>query len=230
MPFDPFGDHATRGYLRNSAGEADPERVKRLEHRAFAANVPAALRALQNAPELGYEDILSTNRLLFRDVYPWAGQDRAALAPALAIGKAGHFDLFAHPADVRRAAEYGLGMGRDPAVMRAKPGEVLGTLAFAHPFLETNGRTLMTVHSDMANRAGFHVAWQDIGKAEFLQALTDELRRPGTALDRLLAPHIRPGPMPLQDTAARLGANPGLNPPGSDNPAPRRGPAPGSGP
>jgi cell filamentation protein len=35
MAFDPFGDHATRGYLRNVAGELDPERVKRLEHRSL---------------------------------------------------------------------------------------------------------------------------------------------------------------------------------------------------
>jgi cell filamentation protein len=32
MPFDPFGDFATRGYLRNFAGEKDPEAIKHLEH------------------------------------------------------------------------------------------------------------------------------------------------------------------------------------------------------
>lgn len=35
MPFDPFGDFACRGYLRNFAGEQDPERIKRLEIVAF---------------------------------------------------------------------------------------------------------------------------------------------------------------------------------------------------
>jgi hypothetical protein len=29
MAFDPFGDHASRGYLRNVAGELDPEWVGR---------------------------------------------------------------------------------------------------------------------------------------------------------------------------------------------------------
>jgi cell filamentation protein len=47
MAFDPFGDHTTRGCLRNVAGELDPERVKRLEHRSFAANVAAALENKQ---------------------------------------------------------------------------------------------------------------------------------------------------------------------------------------
>ena len=145
-------------------------------------------------------------------MYPWAGQDRAALAPELAIGKGGAFDLFAHPGDVRRAVEDGLEMGRDPRAMREKPGEVLGTLAYAHPLLENNGRTIITVHTDMARRAGFHIAWHEIGKKPFLDALTAELRQPGSALDGLIAPYVRNGPPDLSATAAQLGANPGINP------------------
>jgi cell filamentation protein len=129
MAFDPFGDHATRGYLRNAAGELDPERVKRLEHRSFSANFLTALENLQGVRQLRHEDVLDTHRTLFGAVYPWAGRDRAQLAPDLAIGKAGHYDMFAHPGDVRRAVEYGLEMGRDPASMRSRPGEVFGTLA-----------------------------------------------------------------------------------------------------
>jgi fido (protein-threonine AMPylation protein) len=96
------------------------------------------------------------------------------------------------------------------------------------PFLETNGRTLMTVHADLTRRAGFHIDWQSIGKGEFLAALTEELRKPGTALDRLLTPHILPGPQPMHTTAAKLAANPGLNPPGAANPpsGPQPGPRP----
>lgn len=172
MTFDPFDDLATRGYLRNVAGATDPDLVKRLEHRAFAANVLPALQALQSVPQLRYDHVLATNKTLFGSVYPWAGQDRAALAPDLAIGKGGRYDLFAHSGDVSRAVDYGLDMGRNPATMRARPGEVLGTLAYAHPFLETNGRTIMTVHTEMARRANFHIAWQDIQRPAFLTALT----------------------------------------------------------
>ncbi len=46
MTFDPFGDFATRGYLRNVAGEKDPNKVKRLEHGSFISEVLGALRAL----------------------------------------------------------------------------------------------------------------------------------------------------------------------------------------
>ncbi len=227
MAFDPFGDLATQGYLRNVAGEHDPERVKRLEHRSFAANVLPALDNLEGVRQLRYEHVLDTHRTLFGSVYPWAGKDRGQLAPDLAIGKAGRYDLFAHPGDVRRAVEYGLDMARDPASMRSRPGEVFGTLAYAHPFLEGNGRTLMTVHADLARRAGFHIDWPAISKAEFLPALTEELRKPGTALDRLLAPHVVQGAMPRSSTAAQLEANPGLNPtgrPSGPSPSPSPGP------
>jgi cell filamentation protein len=224
MAFDPFGDHATRGYLRNVAGELDPERVKRLEHRSFSANILTALKNLQGVRHLSYQDVLDTHRTLFGAVYPWAGQDRARLAPDLAIGKGGRYDMFAHPGDVRRAVEYGLEMGRDPTSMRTRSGEVFGTLAYGHPFLDGNGRSLMTVHAELARRAGFHIAWQDIGKAEFLSALTEELRKPNGQLDRLLVSHIVTGPLPLRETATRLSADPGLNPTG---PASGRSTSPG---
>lgn len=219
MTFDPFGDRDTRGYLRNRLGTNDPALIAQLEAHSFAANVLPALNALKASPSVGYDQLLDTHRHLFSSVYPWAGQDRTTLAPNIAISKAGVSDLFAHPADVRRAADYGLGMGLDARHMRAKPGEVFGALAYAHPFLDTNGRTIMVVHADLARRAGFHIDWSQIGKPEFLTALTAELRKPGSALDALLLPHARSGPLPTEHAAASLARNPGLNRP-SSSPSP----------
>lgn len=68
MPFDPFGDYAARGYLRNFAGESDPERIRHLEHHAFAANVHTALAALRRAARIDCDDVLETNRILLRSV------------------------------------------------------------------------------------------------------------------------------------------------------------------
>ena len=215
MTFDPFGDRDTRGYLRNRLGTNDPALIAQLETHSFAANVLPALKALEASSTVGYGEVLDTHHRLFGPVYPWAGQDRATLAPNIAISKAGVSDLFSHPADVRRAADYALEMGLNPRRMRDKPGEVFGALAYAHPFLDGNGRTLMVVHADLSRRAGFHVDWTSIGKAEFLTALTAELRKPGTALDRLLHLHVRPGPLPGERTAVGLACNPGLNRPSS---------------
>lgn len=211
MTFDPFGDRDTRGYLRNRLGTNDTALIARLEAHSFKATVLEALARLEAAPTIGYDEVLDTHRRLFISVYPWAGQDRATLAPNIAIAKGGMSDLFAHPADVRRATVYALGMGLDTARMRTKPGEVFGALAYAHPFLDNNGRTLMTVHADLTRRAGFHIDWTEIGKTEFLAALTAELRQPGAALDALLLPHVRLGPVTTDRAASALERNPGLN-------------------
>ena len=139
MTFDPFGDFETEGYLRNFAGFKDPALVKKFEHDAFRARVGEAVTTLQTGTPLRYEDILATHQRLFQDVYPWAGQDRTATAPDLIIGKGGRFDLFAEAGDIRRAAEHALRLSQNLETMRAKPGEVMGYLAHAHPFLDGNG-------------------------------------------------------------------------------------------
>ena len=68
------------------------------------------------APTVSYDQVLDTHRRLFSSVYPWAGQDRATLAPHIAIAKGGVADLFSHPADVSRANDYALGMGLDGVI------------------------------------------------------------------------------------------------------------------
>ncbi len=69
----------------------------------------------------------------------------------------------------------------------------------------------MTIHADLARRAGIHVDWSAIGKETFLAALTRKLEQPGTSLDRLLAPYIRPGALDLGKNSANLKSIPGLN-------------------
>ena len=212
MTFDPFGDLESRGYLHNIAGEKDLERVKHLEHHVFRLNVGKALAALKTGKPLGYKEVLDTHKRLFGDLYPWAGQDRAKTAPALAVGKGGRYAPFAHPQDIQRAFEHGLSLASDPVQMRAKPGEVMGLLAYAHATLDGNGRTIMTVHAELSRRAGMQISWQDIAKQDYLAALTRELERPGKGLDKLLAPHIRRPAATVAQDAARLRTLPGLGP------------------
>lgn len=68
-------------------------------------------------------------------ILPWAGQDCIQTAPAIAVNA--------------------LKLGSDKSFMAAKPGEVMGYLAFGHSFLDGNGRTIMVVHAELAERAGF---------------------------------------------------------------------------
>lgn len=100
--------------------------------------------------------------------------------------------MFAHPQDIKRASEYALNRGQNVSLMREQPGEIMGLLAHAHPFLEGNGRTIMVVHAELAHRAGISISWKQTDKTDYLAALTDELTHPDQGhLDRYLKPFVQ---------------------------------------
>jgi cell filamentation protein len=190
VTFDPFGDFETQGYLRNLAKEKDPEIVRHLEHASFMTGIDAAIERLAKSERLSYSDVLETHRILFEAVYPWAGQDRHTTAPDLAISRGPA--LFAHPEDIQRAANYALTRGQDKEFIRARPGEVMGYLAYAHPFLDGNGRAIMVIYAILSQRAGFSIAWSATDKVDYLSVLTTELDDPGKGhLDAYLKPFMR---------------------------------------
>jgi cell filamentation protein len=209
VTFDPFGDYETAGYLRNFEKVKDLDIVRRLEHASFATGIDEAFRQLAAAERLAYDHVLQTHKILFDAVYPWAGQDRLQTAPKLAVRKGSV--IFAYPQDVRRAIEFALLKGQDKTTMTAKPGEVMGYLAFGHPFLDGNGRTIMTVHSVLAQRAGFSIDWSSTEKQPYLDALTRELESPGKGyLDNYLKPFMR-GPIAYEQLAAEVARAPGFD-------------------
>jgi cell filamentation protein len=76
--------------------------------------------------------------------------------------------------------------------MATKPGEVMGYFAYGHPFLDGNGRTIMVVHAELAERTGISIDWAATSKVEYLAALTREIERPGIRhLDGYLKPFLR---------------------------------------
>jgi cell filamentation protein len=87
VTFDPFGDFATRGYLRNIANEKDLAIVRRLEHASFVTGLEPAFRDLGITKILTYDHVLATHKTLFDAVYPWAGQDRLETLPNHAVVK-----------------------------------------------------------------------------------------------------------------------------------------------
>lgn len=190
MTFDPFGDFETRGYLRNLEEEKDPTIVKRLEHASFTTGIDEAFAELAKKKLLTYADVLATHKILFGAFYPWAGQDRLATSPDIAVSRGAV--LFANPKFIQNAVEYALKIGNDPKQMKEKPGEVMGYLAHGHPFLDGNGRTIMVVHCVLAQRAGLSIDWAATDKTAYLTALTQELDDPGKGiLDNFLKPFIR---------------------------------------
>ena len=209
MTFDPFGDFQTRGYLRNVARTRDMQIVRQLEHSSFTTGLDGAFAKLAARKQLSYDDVLGTHRTLFEAVYPWAGQDRMVNAPSIGVSKGPV--LFARPDLIRRTIDYALEKGQDKAFMLAKPGEIMGHLAYGHPFLDGNGRTIMVVHSVLAQRAGFSVNWAAADKTDYLNALSEEIENPkANALDSYLKPFIT-APIASGDLPAAVVAAPGLD-------------------
>lgn len=209
MTFDPFGDFAARGYLRNVAKAKDPEIVQRLLHNSFLTGIDAALADIKARSSLSYADVLQTHKTLFEAVFPWAGEDRSKNASEIFVNKGSV--IFAHPNDIRRAVDYALLKGQDKAFMAEKPGEVMGYLAHGHPFLDGNGRTIMLVHAELARRADIGIDWAATDKDQYLAALTQELEEPGKGkLDAYLKPFIRRG-SDIKNIADVIKAAPGLD-------------------
>lgn len=190
--FDPFGDLGTSGYLRNLHAVKDRRRIEALERLEVQASIGAAADFLHNIRgTLRYSHILRTHKTLFGSLYPWTGNDRSITTPDIHVTKAGLKDLFSDPRDVRRAMEYALSEASNLAAMRNKPGWVMGLMAYSHPFLDGNGRTIMLAHQELCYRAGFHIDWMKTDKSRYLSALTAELQNPGKGLlDSYLAPFV----------------------------------------
>lgn len=202
---DPFGDYETAGYLRNVYGVKDLELIGHLETAVFQQEILRTVRFLRRVQTLHYEHILETHRQFFHSLYPWAGVDRSITAPHLAIVKAGYKTLFCHPADCRRIGDYALQHGQDMKFTREHPGEVFGYFAHSHPFLEGNGRTILTIYAELTRRAGFHINWEAIDKGLFLKTLNDELLKPSRGImDELVLPYVKEGALTEEMTAWRL--------------------------
>lgn len=54
----------------------------------------------------------------------------------------------------------------------------MGQLAFAHPFLDGNGRTILLVFMELCYRAKFAIEWSRTNKDDYLRALSEEIESP----------------------------------------------------
>ncbi|KAA5842662.1 cell filamentation protein Fic [Pseudomonas chlororaphis] len=195
MSFDPFGDFETAGYLRNHQRLKDPVEVKESEHFVFELSIEEALSHLARKRRPDYKAILKVHKILFGGFYPWAGKDRNELVPHLAIFKGAYNDphstIFERPDFIKRSVDYALKLAADKKKFQERPGEVMGQLAFAHPFLDGNGRTLLLVFMELCYRARFAINWSRTNKDDYLRALSDEIRAPFQGhLDNYLKPFV----------------------------------------
>lgn len=195
MKFDPFGDFDARGYLRNFEGAKNPDQIKELEHLSFTSNLKDALLFLSGEKTIEYKTFLRVHEIIFSDVYPWAGKDRFELAPNLDISKgrkgAPGYTEFEKSYQIESAINYGLSLASKKGGLKSRPGQVMGNFAFAHPFLDGNGRTLTLVHMELCHRNGFSIEWSKTQKNKYLIELSREINEPRNgALDSYLCNFI----------------------------------------
>ena len=182
MSFDPFGDFETAGYLQNALQLKDPVEIKESEHLSFELSLEDALVYLASVKTIAYSSVLKVHEILFSGFYPWAGKDRKVLVPHLAVFKGTpqnpHHTAFEQPLLIEPSIDYALELASNRARFRDRPGDVMGQLAFAHPFLDGNGRTILLVFMELCFRAGFAIEWSKTNKDHYLLALSDEIREP----------------------------------------------------
>ena len=154
--------------------------------------------------------VKAQEKVFFEEFYPWAGRDRRELGVATHVSKGGIVD-FEQAERIGKAMQWGLDMGNGAASMRRQPGAVMGAFAWAHPFLDGNGRTMMLAHTELCRRAGILVDWPATNRMAYLTALTAELKDPGAKqLDAYLAQFVRKWER-TDDLVMQLRALPGLD-------------------
>ncbi|MEJ6080795.1 Fic family protein [Vibrio sp. 1-Bac 57] len=187
--FDPFDTFESKGYLENVEAEKDLDVVKEIEHSLFMSNLDIALSYLSQKHTIQYNDFLEVHRILFSDYYPWAGKDRFELTPNLSISKAS--TCFSVPTEIQRTINYALDLIKQNDYLIDNPGEIMGLFAYAHPFLDGNGRTILLIHTELCHRAGFRIVWEQTSKFDYLTALSVEIAEPRKKeLNRYLKPFI----------------------------------------
>lgn len=164
--WDPFGDRATRGILRNSVATSDPAKLEKLEFIATSFGMAFAVTHLHAAATITLDTWLDVHRMLFGDVFPtWAGRIREH-----PVGRGPvRFNL---PHLVRTEAAAVFTEAAAPGFVAANLGYVYGELAFHHPFYDGNGRSLNTVFNEMLRRSGLSLDWERLEPHDYLEALT----------------------------------------------------------
>jgi cell filamentation protein len=184
VSWDPYLDLDT-GVLRNRLGIGHREELARAE----AALTASRLYDLQRGHLPGrydLEHLRSFHRVIFGDVYDWAGELRT-----VTIGRGGLFCLPHQLVPVgeevfgRLARDHHL-RGLDRSTFVGRLAELLAEINFLHPFREGNGRTQRAFVAQLARDAGYRTRWVLMDPAANVAASAAALRGDTAPLRELL--------------------------------------------
>lgn len=190
--------------LRNHFDERDPARLEVIERELSYADIIE----LGDNPVRGRYDLAhlcAIHQRIFGRVYPWAGQVRT-----VELGK-GSTQFMPHTL-IPRAAEYLFGqikeqnylrgMSRDQLVTSA--AEHLANLNHLHVFREGNGRAQRAYFRQLAQDAGWRIAWERMDpKANIQASILSNVDPKSPRMRDFLDPLVEP--LPPQATAQTTG-------------------------
>lgn len=166
---DPYLDPES-GLLRNRLGITEEGELNRAE--ATLSTIRAyELDQLPAPARFDLAHLQSIHQTLLGDVYPWAGELRS-----VDITKGN--TMFAHAGMIESAGaqlfrqldrEQNL-RGLDADQFSKRAGHYLGEVNVLHPFREGNGRAQRAFVNQIAQAAGYHIAWANVTRDEMTRA------------------------------------------------------------
>jgi len=194
---DPYQYPGT-GVLRNIPGIKDGRNLETFEQRATSLRLEEAVQAVSGLP-LNFALWQTLHRVLFQDVYEWAGHVRTV---QIAKGNT----VFAMPLHIEAEADRLFGEMNAEQLIKLDHSKFSSRLAYyfaelnvLHPFREGNGRTQKLVFDEITRRAGFDIDWETISVEKLLEALVLTFRKQDySQLEALFKTAIAPNaPYPL---------------------------------
>jgi cell filamentation protein len=172
----PYSDNSSDSYvypdsgvLKNIPNIRDAVALQTFEQRATALRYDEAMSAIKDM-QISLAAWQLLHRILFQDVYVWAGDIRTV---QLAKGKT----VFAMPEHILRQAHEIFG-AFEKEIPSSRTDVLVDRLAYyfaelnvLHPFREGNGRTQKMLFDEMTRRFGYEINWANISTEEFLDAV-----------------------------------------------------------
>lgn len=192
MSGDPYIDPDT-GVLRNLLGISDPTALAYAEAEITALRL-ASLAERPLPGDYDLDHLRAFHRFIFGDIYPWAGEIRTvSIAKGQPFCLPQHIDAFA--ADVfHTLARRDHLRGLERSGFIAGLTDLIGHINALHPFRDGNGRTQRAFCSQLADQAGYRIAWERMDSTANVSASRAALAGDNVPMRALLDRIVEPTP------------------------------------
>ena len=166
---DPYLDPET-GVLRNLVGAKTYEDLNRAEAEFVASRTGRFLEGALFSPSGSLEDLCCIHKVLFQDIYDWAGQVRTIEIRKNMEGS----EFFLPSVNIVTGIAWSQAeLQKDHLLMGFDRPEFIERLSyhydnynFVHPFREGNGRTQRLLWTLICHNAGFDLDWRLVSGEE----------------------------------------------------------------